>query len=483
MIQKAITKYGLALHLAMLAALPSALAPFVSDHALGRTVLWLSFLGALWIFIEPSIRQGEHLSQARVRVLKGIVRDPVTWFFALLVFFTGVRWLNSGIELVYDSEKIAWSLSEPALTIFPASSGDVGFLPFAVSVASMVVAVGLRQAVGLAARVSFGLTGAFLAGLGGWAAAVAACAGWSPFVSDAATGFGVVREPLMGALWGIWFIVSVSAGAQAELRSWKRGRLVLCVASGGNAAGLVFFSPPLVSASYFAVALLFAIYTWFWVGRSGSKGAVARNLVFFLMGVAMAAFLLMSFAPEPVKKAKFEKIDPAVAWRGQEHEMDAALSGIAKRMWLQQPWVGVGLGAFRLKAPFVAQSEDWEVIPSNPVRAINGYWTLLSERGNVMCALIAVGLGLMLWSWGARGVEAFMHLRRNADADVFPFSCPPIVWVPLFFLPLLAVEGLFASVFSVGTLLLAVSAALSLATASFPRRTAGDKQDKQKENS
>ena len=108
MIQKAITKYGLALHLAMLAALPSALAPFVSDHALGRTVLWLSFLGALWIFIEPSIRQGEHLSQARVRVLNGIVRDPVVWFFALLVFFTGVRWLNSDIELVYDSEKVSY---------------------------------------------------------------------------------------------------------------------------------------------------------------------------------------------------------------------------------------------------------------------------------------------------------------------------------------------------------------------------------------
>ncbi len=476
MFQKAITKYGLAFHLAMLAALPSALAPFVSDQALGRAVLWFSLIGILWLFIEPSIRQGEHLSQARVRVWTGLLKDPILWFFALYSLLCFVRWQNAGVELVYDPEKISWSVSDPSWPIFPASVKDAGFLPMCVAVAGSIVILGLRHAVGLAARISFGICGALIAGLGGWVTSVFACMGWGSFAVDAASGFGVVREPLMGALWGVWFLVSLSAGAQAELRGWRRGRVVFSLALGGNAVGLMFFSPPLVAVAYLAAGLLFAVYTWVWLGRSGSKGAVARNVVFGLLGVAMALFLLLTFAPATVKKAKLSGLDPAVAWRPAEHEADVALSGMAKRMWLDEPWCGVGLGAFRLKAPFVAQNEDWEVVPPNPVRAINGYWTLLSERGNVMCGLFVVGLGLLLWVWGSRCVEAFSYLRANADADVFPFSCPPVVWIPLFFIPLLAVEGVFASVFSVRTLLLAAMAAMELATASFPRRPSGDKQ-------
>jgi hypothetical protein len=480
MIQKAITKYGLAFHLAVLAALPSALAPFVPDVALGRMVLWLSVIGALWVFVEPSIRQNEHLSQARSRVWGAFLYDPVFWFFVLLAVMACIRWLNSGVELAYDPEKVVWKVAEPAWSIFPASSGDAGFLPFAVSVACLVLVAGLRHAVGLAARISFALTGAFIAGVGGWAAAIAACAGRMPFVADAASGFGVLREPLMGAVWGVWFLVTVSAGAQAELRGWRRGRIVHCLAAGGNAVGLVFFSQSYVSAAYLAAGLLFAIYSWVWMGRSGSKGAIARDFIFGVLGVALASFLLMAFAPEKVKTSKFTGFDPSVVWRDEIRDADKALSGMARRMWLQEPWCGVGLGGFRLKAPFVAHNEDWEVVPPNPVRAVNGYWTLLAERGNVMCGLFAVGLGLMFWAWGSRCVEAFLHLRKDADSDMFPFSCPPIVWTPILFIPLIAVEGVFASVFSVGTLLLAAMAVLALATASFPRRPSGDKQ---KENS
>jgi len=476
MIQKAITKYGLAFHLAVLAVLPSVLAPFVPDHALGRTVLWFSVIGALWIFIEPSMRQGEHLSQARARVCSSFFRDPIVWFFVIFVVLTAIRWLNTGIEMVYDSEKVSWSVAEPSWSIFPASVGAAGFLPFTVAVAATVVVVGLRHAVGLAARVSFGLTSAFIAGIGGWVAAGAACLGIAPFVTDAAAGFGVVREPLMGALWGVWLMVGLCAGAQAEARAWKRGRLVFSLAIGGNVIGILFFSPPLVSAAYFILALLFIVYSWVWLGRASSKGAVARNVVFALLGISMVVLFFMALAPSQVKKAKSSGLDPEVAWRGEEHEADAALSGMAKRMWLLEPWCGVGLGAFRLNAPFVAQSEDWEVVPPNPVRAINGYWTLLAERGNVMCGLLAMGIGLMFWSWASRCFEAFMSLHKDVESDVFPFSCPPVVWAPLIFIPLLAVEGVFAPVFSVRTILLAVVAALALATSSFPRRTSAGKQ-------
>ncbi len=480
MFQKAITKYGLAFHLALLAALPTALAPFLTDYALGRVILWLSLYAVLWLYIEPSVRMGEHLSLARFRVCSGMVKDPVLWFFVIYSVLCAVRWFNSGIEMAYDSETVSWIMKDPLWPILPASVGEHGFLPFAVSIGCLVVVIGLRHAVGLAARVSFSVSAAFIAGLGGWAAAAAACFGLEPFTGDAASGFGIVREPLMGSIWGIWFLASISAGVQAELRDWQRGRPVVCLALAGNVVGLVFFSPSYVLCSYLALGVLYAVYSWIWAGYSGTRGNVVRSIVFFVVGIAIAVALFISLAPEHVKESKVQGFDPSVAWRAEDSDANAALNGMAKRMWLDEPWCGVGLGGFALKSQFVGEASDWEVVPSKPKRAINGYWTLLSERGNVMCGLFLIGFGMVLWFWGVRLFDVAFHSRAVSSDDPFPFSCPPIVWMPILFIPLLAAEGVLAPVFSVGTLLLPVMAMLALATASFPRLAVGEKQ---KENS
>ena len=102
MFHRLITKYGLATHLALLASLPPALLPFLSERHLGLTIFWLSALAGLWILLEPSILAGEHLSTARGRVRHDMVRDPLFWFFLAAVVFAGLRWLNSGISMHYD---------------------------------------------------------------------------------------------------------------------------------------------------------------------------------------------------------------------------------------------------------------------------------------------------------------------------------------------------------------------------------------------
>lgn len=470
MIQKAITKYGLAFHLAILAAIPSSLAPFVSEQALGRVVLWLSLFAALWIFFEPSIRPGEHLSLARMRVCASIVRDPIVWFFWVYILLVGIRWLNAGMEMAYDPEKVAWVVSEPALSIFPGSVDGVGFMSFAVSVGGMVLVAGLRHAVGLGARSSFALTGSFFAGLGGLATAVCACVGIEPFVKDAMQGFGIIRAPAIGSLFGIWLLIGIGAGVLAEARNWKRGRIFFIAAIGGNVAGVIFFSPPLVAAAYLLVAILFAIFCLVWLGRVSSKGAVARIFSFILMGALVPTFLIMAFTSPEFKNAKFKFLDPTVAWDAKTSNANSVLSEVSKRLWLADPWRGAGLGAFKLKVPFIVHKEEWDAIPPNVERSVNGYWTILAERGNVMCALFALGLGLMLWAWCSSGAQAFIAIRRNQDADAFPFACSPEVWLPLLFAPLLAVESVFTSVCSLNTLPLAIVTALALAAASFPRR-------------
>ena len=104
-----VSKYGLATHLALAAALPAALAQFVSPGALACVVLWTSLLALIWMLLEPSVFSGETVSSARWRVIAGILRDPLAWFLLLAAVFAFFRWLNSGVKLAFDPEAAAWA--------------------------------------------------------------------------------------------------------------------------------------------------------------------------------------------------------------------------------------------------------------------------------------------------------------------------------------------------------------------------------------
>ena len=101
--QKFIAKFGCAAHLAVLTVAPLFLFPFVEREMLAVVMLWLSLPAALWAILEPSVRGGEHLHNARRRVLRGMLRDPLLWALLVVVVITGVRAVNVGIALAYDA--------------------------------------------------------------------------------------------------------------------------------------------------------------------------------------------------------------------------------------------------------------------------------------------------------------------------------------------------------------------------------------------
>ena len=101
MLYQNVSKYGLATHLALAAALPAALAQFVSGSTLAVLTLWMSLVAAIWILMEPSVLSGETISGARARVLSRIFRDPLAWFLAVAVLFALARWLNNGVRLAF----------------------------------------------------------------------------------------------------------------------------------------------------------------------------------------------------------------------------------------------------------------------------------------------------------------------------------------------------------------------------------------------
>ena len=100
--QKAIAKYGLAAHLALVAVAPLFLFPFFGDVVVAKVLLWLALPAACWVLLEPSVRRGEMPHDARRRVFRAIVRDPLFWTFLAVLVVTGLRALNTGVALEYD---------------------------------------------------------------------------------------------------------------------------------------------------------------------------------------------------------------------------------------------------------------------------------------------------------------------------------------------------------------------------------------------
>lgn len=468
MFHKLITKYGLATHLALLASLPVVLQPFVSDRILGVTILWLSLFALLWLLVEPSILSGEHLSTARRRVRREIARSPFFWFAVAAVVFAAIRCWNDSIVLRFNPEESAWQISQPVLAFCPASVPGAAFLPLALSIGVGVLLVGVLYGLGAAARTSFGITFALVLGVGGLASSICACMGVESLLSSALTAFSV--KPYLGTVHGIGCLVAVTCGVHAESRKWAAARLPFCLGVAGNVAGVIFFAPPLVSGVYLLLTAFLALFGITFVSRTSSLGGMARSAIMFLFGVALALSLLLAFAPQAVSEAKSNGFDMAQAFPEVYKQTVVVLKRIGGIVWKESPWCGAGIGAFPLQVQFLADKADWSILPPQVVTAVSGYWTVLAERGILGCMLLG-GLGLILvFVWIRHLIGAIVHLRTKDDAYVFPFACPPVVWISPLVLAVVCLEAVVAPVFSEKTVLLAIVAGMTLSAASFPRK-------------
>ena len=531
MFPRLITRYGLATHLALLASLPFALFPFLSAGGLAELLFWLSGLAFLWLLVEPSMRQGEHLSIARRRVIGSLLRDVAFWFFIFVLVVAAIRYINSGVKLDYVNDE--WIIREPSSPGMPASFGSAGLLPLAVLTGVAVVVLGIRHGIGLTGRISFGLTASFVMGLGGLVMTTCACLKVPAFMGAAKVDF--LGGPFWGAFWGpgfgVWLICALAFGAQAEARKWGAARVPFCVALAGNACGLLFFSPPPLSTVFLVVAALVAIFCLAYLARMGSVGASARGLALMLLGFATPFFFLFALLPpeveldgcvrtngdvtelmkEPVQNVYSVKAGGFLAIDKEQSEvyrtLSPALSAIAKSVWKKHPWYGAGTGAFRLHVPFIAskselqsfqrQKADWRALlisrqmkdsakrgrdksefnwmqlrpcNRNPVCAFNSFWTYLAEHGLLGMSLLAFGLFILLFTYVSRLVQAVIFLREQDDADIVAFACPPIVWiVPIAFALLLAI-AFFVPILEIAPMMFFFAVPLAIGAASFPKK-------------
>ena len=467
MFHQNVSRFGLATHLALAAALPAALAQFVSMHSLAVSMLWMALAAWIWILFEPSVLSGETVSRARARVLGNMLRDSLAWFFLVASLFAFLRWLNSGVKLFYDAEKTLWTVCEPAMSILPASSGDAGFLPFVVVFVAATVALGVRHALGKNARIWFGVTTGAFSAVGGLAASICVAFGMEEFRESALAGFGVPF--FAGTPYALILPISIACGIEAEERGIAKARLLFAFAVAGNAVAAFVFLPAILGIAYLAVSAVVAVVALALCKRRQGAASTARAASMLALGIIGAAAVVLVPSYKDVVHEKMSGLNVEKAFPPAMVDRNEALQRVSVAMWKDFQWGGVGVGAFKLQAPFYVSSDDWSVLPPRPELASNSYLTLLVERGIIGSLFLLSGIAFLVFFWVSRLVGSVKWHNEHEEGRAWVFCMPVTVWAGIAVLVLALTDAWFASGFQLTSLVLYAASAMSLAASSFPK--------------
>ena len=461
--QKFIAKYGLAAHLAILAVAPLFLFPFFDDGVVAVTLLWLTLPVATWTFMQPSVRRGEMLHDARRRVSSETFRDPLFWVLLTAVVFSGLRALNSGVEMAYDAEIAKWYIASPALPLMPASAGDSGFLPFAACLATLALVTACRHALGRSARQACFLMSSVLAGA---AAAIAMfMANMGNVAASEAMKCSSKELSFVGVAFAIHAVGGLVAVVGAIESKWNRAMPILVLAVGGTAAGAFAFSPAYVSGIFLAAWLLVFAYAFFYAFRVIRGAAEFKMLIILGVSFACGWVLLAMTAPGSLVSSRAAAFADRVFLPEWYDAARTTLTAIALKAWMASPWTGTGIGSFGLDIRFNATPSDWLAIPRGLVAPPLGWLKLLTERGIAGVAMTALPLILMLTTYGIRFVGWL--LSRKVPQ--------PGCWAAPAVLPAVVATGFFDCSYLRVDVLMAVAAVLALSASTFPKARKGEK--------
>jgi len=455
-VQKLIAKYGAAAHLALLAVAPLFLFPFFGESETATVLLWLSGPALLWMILEPSLRHGEMLHNARYRVAWSICKDPLFWASVFLILLTGLRALNGGIALVYDAEVAKWNVSTACFPLLPGSVDGRGYLPFAAFVAGSVLMQGCRHSLGLSARMAFLLLSSSLAGL---AAVIAVVAGaWGvPAVREAIT-----CPPTASFYVGVAFYLHLLGGTVALVaafeRKWNLTMPFFAFAIGGTAAAGFLFSTPLVSLVFAGAEIVLLIYVFAFAMKNLAAASEFKLLVVSGLALTLGGLLIMALESSAT-------MDRVTSFASLEFltesflEVRGALSDIALKSWLSNLWLGTGIGSFPLDLRFHASPEVWRAVRTGASAVPNGWWLLLAERGIVGAVIVGIPVGFL----------CFAYVRRlivGIGLRVFPH---PFCLVAPLVLCALTVSGLYGCALSRADVTIVAVSLLAVSAGAFPR--------------
>lgn len=443
--QRFIAKYGLAVHLALLAVVPVFLLPFFSAGAVATALLWFSLAAAVWTVLEPSMRGGERLSDARRRVTGEIGRDPLTWLLLVVVVLSGFRALNTGIRLCYDAEAAVWRVLDPLFSVLPGAVDGSGYLPFATAVAFFVLSQACRHSLGRSARQMFILLSSVLAGLA------------------AVIDLLVIREGDFGFVFGLYLIGGVVSLVSILERDWNQALVPAVIAIGGTLVGVLVFTPPHLAAVLTAVGFLSLAYVLVASGQTFQPLGLFRIVLVGFSGFVVGGLLFAAVLSTDVLVARFAPFLDLKFVPERFFEIRGALSAIAFKSWISHLWIGTGLSTFPLDFRVNAQAADWLLLPRGATTVANGWWLLLAERGIVGFVLFILPFVFLLVTYVRRLVNG---------VEGWGLPHPTYLIAPIA-LGLFVADGFFDCSNLRTEVLLAAGSLVAVSAASFPKLRGG----------
>jgi len=413
-----------------MAVAPLFLLPFAGSAVAATVLLWLSVFGFVWVLMEPSRRRGEMPHNARARVGKSVLHDPLFWFSLVLVAYTGIRAMNGGIGLVYDAELMVWSLKTPGFSMLPGCVAGAGYFPFAAVVAVSVIFQALRHALGRAARSAFLL----VCSVGSAAAALVLAFAVSYHNGQvlAMSQCAVFSASYFGMAFGLQTLCGLVALFAAVENRWMRAEPLAAFGLVGNFIGLVIFAPPYMIAVFLLAFLLLAVVSFVLSRRRLEGSGSFRCALAVLISLAAPVLYMMATADMPGMSAKVACVRSMNPFSNGFFPLRDTLSSIALKTWKANPWIGTGLESFPFDIRFMATDADWSVVSPSQRTALNGWWQLLAERGVIGALMMAVALGMLLWTFVARLVGNFSSVQLSPEHLIGPLVLAVLVALAFF---------------------------------------------------
>lgn len=454
--QKFISKYALAAHLAILTVSPLFLFPFCGSEWISYTLFWLTPIAAVWVIMEPSRRAGEMLHDSRRRVISSIVSDPVFWLMSAAVVVVAIQSFNDGVSMAYDAERFEWYIASARLPILPGSVRGEGTLTFAATLSALVIIAGCRHALGKNARTAYLLFISAFAGIAaivavfayhfdlGAARDLAICA--PKFASYAGTGFGLCMIAGIAALYGCFE------------RVWRKAMTLLFLSIGGTASGLFVFAPS-YAVLIFLIGACLSIIVAVGLNILRLDGAtLVKTIVMFSVSFALGVVIIMWLCPSSLVAEKTMFLKTGELFTSEFNLMRDLLSKISSKAWSVHPWLGTGAGSFPYDITYYAENSDWSVLIPKQATPLNGWWYIIVERGILGAVMMASVAVMIIVSLISRFLGAFKkHVISYVPVALSVIALGCLVAVSFWEVSILRPEVLMVS-----------SALMGLATSSIP---------------
>ena len=452
---KVISRYALAAHLALLVVAPLFMFPFFGARETSLVVLWLSFLCALWLLLEPSRRYGELLHYARRRTYESIKSDPLFWAFCLLFVFAAVRCMNGVVSLGYDFVAEVWNVSSTGIEWLPSCVKGEALPIFSVLSAVTVAVMAARHALGASARAMLVFLTSLFAGI---AFISAFCAYRFGFVSgDVASLLKYESASFVGTSFGIFFLAGVVSFSGMLKYGWNKCLLVFSFATGASFAGLLFFAPLSVFLFYSIAGLFALLATFIFVMVSFGVVLALKIFVGFILS-ALVPVAFVAFAPLNDLSAIKEFLAGNFSFFPENYfPLRASLSEISMAEWSRSMWLGGGIGVFPLIVQLGEMESNWVAY------SFNGWLQLLVERGIIGAVLFFIPACFMVFTLFSRIFSA--SLRK---------AFWPIAVLGLLIAMLFAVQGFFDSSVFRCEVIVSTCVFFAMAASSFPKRKSVD---------